>query len=61
VEYRVEHPRWRVWTIERPALDCEVAGLYGERFAGPLAAAPTSAFLADGSAVTVFAGQRLLS
>ena len=59
VEYRVEHPRWRVWTIERPALDCDVAGLYGEPFAGPLAAAPTSAFLADGSAVTVFAGQRL--
>jgi uncharacterized protein len=59
VEYRVEHPRWRVWPIERPALDCDVAGLYGERFAGPLAAAPTSAFLADGSTVTVFAGQRL--
>ena len=59
VEYRVEHPRWRVWTIDRPALDCDVAGLYGERFAGPLAAPPASAFLADGSAVTVFAGRRL--
>jgi uncharacterized protein len=59
LEYRVEHPRWRVWHIERPALDCDVAGLYSEGFAGPLAAAPTSAFLADGSAVTVSRGFRI--
>jgi hypothetical protein len=59
VEYRVEHPRWRVWPIVRPALDCDVAGLYGDGFATPLAAPPTSAFLADGSAVTVFAGSRI--
>ena len=34
VEYRVEHPRWRVWPLLRPVLDCDVAGLYGPRFAG---------------------------
>ncbi len=59
VEYRVEHPRWRVWSMERPELDCDVAGLYGEPFAGPLAAAPSSAFLADGSQVAVYPGRRL--
>ncbi|HKV08812.1 MAG TPA: DUF2071 domain-containing protein [Thermoanaerobaculia bacterium] len=56
VEYRVEHPRWKVWSLERPVLDCDVAALYGERFATPLAGAPSSAFLADGSEVTVFQG-----
>jgi len=59
VEYRVEHPRWRVWTLERPELDCDVAGLYGEAFAAPLAAAPSSAFLADGSEVAVYPGRQL--
>jgi hypothetical protein len=59
VEYQVEHPRWRVWTLSRPVLDCDVAALYGERFAAPLAGEPSSAFLADGSEVTVHQGVRL--
>ncbi len=59
VEYKVEHPRWRVWTLQRPVLDCDVAALYGPAFAGPLAAPPSSAFLADGSEVAVYPGRRL--
>ena len=59
VEYRVEHSRWRVWHLLRPVLDCDVAGLYGPSFAGPLAGEPSSAFLADGSEVTVYKGCRL--
>lgn len=59
VEYKVEHPRWRVWTLLRPVLDCDVAGLYGERFAGPLSGEPSSAFLADGSEVAVYSGVSL--
>ncbi len=62
VEYKVEHPRWRVWPLERPVLDCDTAtmtGLYGERFAGPLSAEPSSAFLADGSEVAVYSGVSL--
>lgn len=59
VEYKVEHPRWRVWPLLRPVLDCDVAGLYGERFAGSLAGAPSSAFLADGSEVAVYSGVSL--
>ena len=60
MEYQVEHPRWRVWSLLRPLLDCDVAALYGEPFAAPLAAAPTSAFLADGSEVVVRKGRRLV-
>ena len=38
-------------------LDCDVAALYGPRFAGPLAGEPSSAFLADGSEVVVLPGR----
>ena len=58
-EYKVEHPRWRVWSLVRPVLDCDAASLYGERFAGPLAGEPSSAFLADGSEVAVYSGVSL--
>ena len=59
LEYQVEHPRWQVWPIERPVLDCDVAGLYGERFAPHLTGAPSSAFLADGSEIAVYPGRVL--
>jgi hypothetical protein len=59
VEYQVEHPRWRVWKLLRPVLDCDVADLYGRQFAAPLAGEPSSAFLADGSEVAVYPGRRV--
>lgn len=59
VEYRVEHPPWRVWRAGAPRLDCDAARLYGSEFAGPLAGSPSSAFLAEGSPVVVYRGRRL--
>jgi len=59
VEYRVEHPRWRVWRARGAALECDVASLYGPEFAAPLARAPTTAFVADGSPVVVRRGRRM--
>ena len=59
VEYQVEYPRWRVWRAGEATFDCDVAGLYGRQFADILAPPPASAFLADGSPVTVFKGTRL--
>jgi uncharacterized protein YqjF (DUF2071 family) len=59
VEYRVEHPRWPVRRAVTSALDCDVAGFYGPAFAAALGRAPSSAFLAEGSAVTVHRGVRL--
>lgn len=52
-EYQVEHPRWRVWRGTDAGLDADIAGLYGEQFVTSLSAPPVSAFIADGSAVTV--------
>ena len=59
LEYKVEHPKWRVWSTQSTRLDCDVRALYGEGFAGPLEKPPASAFLAEGSTVTVLKGQRV--
>jgi uncharacterized protein YqjF (DUF2071 family) len=59
IEYRVEHPRWRVWRAETAALECDVAALYGPEFVAPLSRAPATAFVADGSPVIVHRGHRL--
>lgn len=59
VEYQVAHPRWRVWRAEAAELEADVAGLYGEAFVQPLAAPPVSAFIAEGSPITVYRPRRL--
>jgi len=59
VEYRVAHPPWRVWDVRDPLLDADIATLYGPTFMSTLSRPPDSAFLAEGSAVTVYDGVRL--
>jgi hypothetical protein len=59
VEYRVEHPPWRVWQTSEAAFDCDVARVYGQRFVECLSARPTSAFVAEGSPVVVRRGVRI--
>jgi uncharacterized protein YqjF (DUF2071 family) len=59
VEYRVDHPRWNVWNADDPVLEGDLAAAYGEAFARVLVGPPVSAFVADGSPVTVFAPRRI--
>ncbi len=59
VEYRVTHPPWNVATAAEASLDVDVAALYGPAFADALAGPPASAFLADGSPITVYRPTRL--
>jgi uncharacterized protein YqjF (DUF2071 family) len=59
IEYRVDHPRWNVWTATDARLDGNVASVYGDAFAEALARSPSSAFVADGSAITVYAPTRI--
>lgn len=59
LEYRVDHPRWRVYETVEARLDCDVSNLYGAQFSASLRQKPTSAFLAEGSAVTVYRGVRV--
>ena len=58
-EYQVDHPQWKV----RDAVASQFIGnaekYYGPQFATVLGNSPDSAFLAEGSAVTVFKGARL--
>jgi len=60
LEYHVEHVPWRLWQTCRAQLVCDAAELYGAKFAGALDAAPRSAFLAEGSAVAVYRGVRII-
>jgi uncharacterized protein len=59
VEYRVNHPAWSVWKAQRAEFSGNVEALYGREFADVLRQPPASAFLADGSPVTVMRGRRL--
>jgi uncharacterized protein YqjF (DUF2071 family) len=52
-EYRIEHPRWKIWPADSFELKADIATLYGEKFVEPLKAKPVSAFIADGSYVEV--------
>jgi hypothetical protein len=59
IEYRVAHPRWRVWQARDAELRCDTTSLYGAKFAPFLNGTPASAFLADGSSVAVHRPERI--
>jgi hypothetical protein len=58
VEYRVEHPPWRVAPASAE-LRGDVASFYGPPFVEALREPPVSSFLAEGSPVVVYSGRRL--
>jgi uncharacterized protein len=58
-EYRVEHPAWRVWRASTMNLSANVAELYGEGFVNALSKPPVSAFVAEGSPVSVYRGGKI--
>ena len=58
-EYHVEHPAWRVWSATDAEFHADIAPLYGDAFVEGLSAQPNSAFVAEGSPVTVYRGVRL--
>lgn len=61
LEYRVAHPSWMVTDLVAPRLTGSLAPLYGPAWAEVLGGAPRSAYYADGSAVDVYAGRRLIT
>lgn len=60
IEYRVEHPPWRLRPAASVEVSTELAAFYGPAFGEVLAARPVSAFLAEGSQVTVSRPVRLI-
>jgi uncharacterized protein YqjF (DUF2071 family) len=59
IEYRVDHTPWRIWQVDSCRLECDVENLYGKPFTGFLTAKPSSAFLAEGSPITVYKGKKI--
>jgi uncharacterized protein YqjF (DUF2071 family) len=59
LEYEVAHPPWRIWPVTEAGYEGASEGLYGSAFANVLCGEPSSAFLAEGSPITVYAGRRI--
>ncbi len=57
LEYRVEHPSWRVWRATESRFDGDASSLYGIEFADILTSHPSSAFVAEGSEIIVRRGR----
>jgi uncharacterized protein len=58
-EYHVSHVPWRVWVNTTASFEGDASGLYGVELGQILQGPPSSAFIADGSPVTVFRGSKL--
>jgi len=55
-KYRVEHPNWYYWDADITDVCVDIENLYGRQFTEALYSEPHSAFLAEGSNVTVSHG-----
>ncbi|HEX8710411.1 MAG TPA: DUF2071 domain-containing protein [Terracidiphilus sp.] len=60
LEYEVQHPRWRIREAMRANFLGDGTRYYGAELGAVLGREPDSAFLIEGSAVTVFKGSRIL-
>jgi len=59
LEYHVSHVPWQVWTAPTAGFEGEASTLYGSELATVLQQRPDCTFVADGSSVIVFKGNRL--
>jgi len=59
VEYHVSHVPWQVWASTTAGFEGDASWLYGVELSHVLQGHPSSAFIADGSPVTVFRGNKL--
>ena len=58
-EYKVEHPKWELFSTESVRLDVDFGNTYGNEFAFLSGGRPYSVLLAKGSEVSVYKGARL--
>lgn len=59
IEYKVDHPPWRVWPGANHELFGPLEKFYDAPFPTVLSGVPASAFIADGSAVAVHMPERI--
>lgn len=58
-EYKVEHPKWELFAVERPHIDVDFGCTYGPEFAFLGEEKPYSVVLAKGSEIAVYKGKSL--
>lgn len=59
LEYHVSHVPWQVWAATKAGFEGDASALYGRELATILQRSPECAFVADGSPVIVFRGNRI--
>lgn len=59
-EYKVEHPKWELFSIDDYRIDVDFAELYGDEFAFLNKKEPFSILLAKGSSIAVYKGKKIL-
>jgi uncharacterized protein len=58
-EYKVEHPKWELFDVEYAEIDADFGKLYGAEFAFLSDTQPDSIFMAKGSEIAVYKGEKL--
>lgn len=60
-EYRVEHPKWELFSVKDEKINVDFGATYGSEFAFLGNAKPFSVLLAKGSDVAVYKGKQILT
>lgn len=58
-EYKVEHPKWELFSVKNEVIDVDFGETYGDDFAFLKNEKPYSVLLAKGSEVAVYKGQKI--
>lgn len=58
-EYKVEHQKWELFDVNYAEIDVDFGVLYGKEFTHLTNAKPDSIFMAKGSPVSVFKGEKI--
>ena len=59
-EYKVEHPKWELFTAEHPHIDVDFGKTYGAEFEFLTNEKPYSVLLAKGSEIAVYKGEKIV-
>jgi len=60
-EYKVEHPKWELFSVKNPKIDVDFKKTYGKEFAFLTDELPHSVLLAKGSDIAVYKGHPMKS
>ncbi len=58
-EYKVEHPKWELFSVKDEVIDVDFGATYGKEFAFLSQSKPFSILLAKGSEVSVYMGEKI--